>query len=83
MTKNIKSLYEEYRAAEAATNAIDVEDEAKFDEMLDIECEKLDALVEAIMEGINGEVSEFDIRHLLTCEKYAASVENIIARLAA
>lgn len=75
---SIKKLFAEYKEAHEATEAVDLMDEAKFDEMLDIECDKLDALVNAIMEIANGALDEFEIRHMITSPKYSAKFEAIV-----
>ena len=78
---NLKGLYSEYKAAHDAAEAVDIMDEAKFDEMLDIESDKLDALVDAILRMADGKIGEFDLRCLITSDKHAAEFESLISRL--
>ena len=83
MTANIKKLYSEYKEAHEATEAVDVMDDAKFDEMLEIEWSKLDALVDAVLEMANGMIDEFDLRYIITNPKFTGRFETLVNRLAA
>lgn len=84
MTSKIKKLYAEYKKADEITERMIQEaSEEDFDRALTAECEKFDELVEAIMELTEGKIDEFDIRYMMTSEKYADRFESLIARMVA
>jgi len=81
--RNIKKLYAEYKEAHEATEAVDIMDDEMFDEMLERECEKLDALCDAVLAMAGGAIDEFDLRGLITNAKYAGMFEEWVEKFAA
>lgn len=82
MTKasEIKRAYEEYIEASKATDAIKFDDDEElFDQLLEVECEKLDTLAELIVEFTGGQVTDMEARRMAGTEKFAELIKRIAA----
>lgn len=84
MTRQIKKLYAEYKKAHEATERVELDaSEEEFYGALEAECEKFDELVDAIMELAKGQIDEYDLRYVMTSEKFADHFKHFIEMLPA
>lgn len=74
----VKKAYDEYTAARKASLAVDLADEEAFEDALDDEMEKLDALAEAVESFTNGQITKGEAIRMADTAKFA----NLMSRVA-